>query len=127
MERVCGTLEQESSRLTQSMGETIFELFISLKILKGFREFLPLKFVLSLTSALSLSEKSVVFPSSLLPDRDTKMLALTGFHNWFKSPIHKWLQIVHDRSCDRICKAVEMDKVILIPPPLPYIGRVLCK
>lgn len=45
MERVCGTLEQESSRLTQTMGETIFELFMSLKILKGFREFLPLKFV----------------------------------------------------------------------------------
>ncbi|TNM96892.1 hypothetical protein fugu_015050 [Takifugu bimaculatus] len=85
MERVCGTLEQESSRLTQTMGETIFELFISLKILKGFREFLPLK--------------------------DAKMLALTGFHNWFKSPIHKWLQIVHDRSCDRISKAVEMDKL----------------
>ncbi|XP_044038149.1 BAI1-associated protein 3 isoform X1 [Siniperca chuatsi] len=85
MERVCGTLEQESSRLTQTMGETIFELFMSLKILKGFREFLPLK--------------------------DAKMLALTGFHNWFKSSIHKWLQIVHDRSCDRIHKAVEADKL----------------
>ncbi|XP_056258222.1 BAI1-associated protein 3 [Seriola aureovittata] len=85
MERVCGTLEQESSRLTQTMGETIFELFMSLKILKGFREFLPLK--------------------------DAKMLALTGFHNWFKSSIHKWLQIVHDRSCDRIRKAVETDKL----------------
>ncbi|CAN9505541.1 unnamed protein product [Ophioblennius macclurei] len=83
MERVCGTLEQESSRLTQSMGETIFELFMSLKILKGFREFLTLK--------------------------DAKMLALTGFHNWFKSSIHKWLQIVHERSCDRIRKAVETD------------------
>ena len=47
MERVCGTLEQESSRLTQTMGETIFELFMSLKILKGFREFLPLKLVIS--------------------------------------------------------------------------------
>lgn len=47
MERVCGTLEQESSRLTQTMGETIFELFVSLKILKGFREFLPLKLVFS--------------------------------------------------------------------------------
>ncbi|CAG5897968.1 unnamed protein product [Menidia menidia] len=85
MERVCGTLEQESSRLTQTMGETIFELFMSLKILKGFREFLPLK--------------------------DAKMLALTGFHNWFKSSIHKWLQIVHDRSCDRIRKAVDTDKL----------------
>ncbi|XP_030592184.1 BAI1-associated protein 3 [Archocentrus centrarchus] len=85
MERVCGTLEQESSRLTQTMGETIFELFMSLKILKGFREFLPLK--------------------------DAKMLALTGYHNWFKSSIHKWLQIVHDRSCDRIRKAVETDKL----------------
>ncbi|XP_068584048.1 BAI1-associated protein 3 isoform X1 [Cebidichthys violaceus] len=85
MERVCGTLEQESSRLTQTMGETIFELFMSLNILKGFREFLPLK--------------------------DAKMLALTGFHNWFKSSIHKWLQIVHDRSCDRIRKAVETDKL----------------
>uniref|UniRef100_A0A1A8ERF6 BAI1-associated protein 3 n=2 Tax=Nothobranchius korthausae TaxID=1143690 RepID=A0A1A8ERF6_9TELE len=84
MERVCGTLEQESSRLTQAMGETIFELFVSLKILKGFREFLPLK--------------------------DAKMLALTGFHNWFKSSIHKWLQIVHERSCDRIRKAVEADQ-----------------
>ncbi|XP_029945950.1 BAI1-associated protein 3 [Salarias fasciatus] len=83
MERVCGTLEQESSRLTQTMGETIFELFMSLKILKGFREFLPLK--------------------------DAKMLALTGFHNWFKSSIHKWLQIVHERSCDRIRNAVETD------------------
>lgn len=49
MERVCGTLEQESSRLTQIMGETIFELFMSLKILKGFREFLPLKLVISST------------------------------------------------------------------------------
>ncbi|KAK2833234.1 hypothetical protein Q5P01_017123 [Channa striata] len=85
MERVCGTLEQESSRLTQTMGETIFELFMSLKILRGFREFLPLK--------------------------DAKMLALTGFHNWFKSSIHKWLQIIHDRSCDRIRKAVEIDKL----------------
>lgn len=45
MERVCGTLEQESSRLTQTMGETVFELYTSLKILKGFREFLPLKLV----------------------------------------------------------------------------------
>ncbi|KAL6102587.1 baiap3 [Pungitius sinensis] len=85
MERVCGTLEQESSRLTQAMGETIFELFVSLKILKGFREFLPLK--------------------------DAKMLALTGSHNWFKSSIHKWLQIVHERSCDRIRNAVETDKL----------------
>lgn len=49
MERVCGTLEQESSRLSQTMGETIFELFVSLKILKGFREFLPLKLVILLT------------------------------------------------------------------------------
>lgn len=49
MERVCGTLEQESSRLTQTMGETIFELFMSLKTLKGFREFLPLKLVISST------------------------------------------------------------------------------
>ncbi|XP_034567461.1 BAI1-associated protein 3 [Notolabrus celidotus] len=85
MERVCGTLEQESSRLTQAMGETIFELFMSLKILKSFRDFLPLK--------------------------DAKMLALTGFHNWFKSSIHKWLQIIHDRSCDRIRIAVETDKL----------------
>uniref|UniRef100_A0A3Q0T7K5 BAI1 associated protein 3 n=1 Tax=Amphilophus citrinellus TaxID=61819 RepID=A0A3Q0T7K5_AMPCI len=82
MERVCGTLEQESSRLTQTMGETIFELFMSLKILKGHLSF-----------------------------RDAKMLALTGYHNWFKSSIHKWLQIVHDRSCDRIRKAVETDKL----------------
>lgn len=43
MERVCGTLEQENYRLSQTMGETLFEVFISLKTLKRFREFLPLK------------------------------------------------------------------------------------
>ncbi|KAK6311670.1 hypothetical protein J4Q44_G00173340 [Coregonus suidteri] len=85
MERVCGTLEQESSRLTQTMGETLLELYMSLKILKRFREFLPLK--------------------------DAKMLALTGYHNWFKMSIHKWLQIVHDKSCDRIHRAVDMDQL----------------
>lgn len=46
--------------------------------------------------------------------RDTKMLALTGFHNWFKTSIHKWLQIVHEKSTDRIRKAVEMDQVSFI-------------
>ncbi|KAJ7992461.1 hypothetical protein DPEC_G00278790 [Dallia pectoralis] len=85
MERVCGTLEQESSRLTQTMGETLFELYMSLKTLKRFREFLPLK--------------------------DAKMLALTGYHNWFKTSIHKWLQIVHDKSCDRIRRAIDMDQL----------------
>ncbi len=45
MERVCGNLEQESSRLTQTMGETLFELYMSLKSLKRFREFVPLKLV----------------------------------------------------------------------------------
>ncbi|KAL0992850.1 hypothetical protein UPYG_G00099760 [Umbra pygmaea] len=85
MERVCGTLEQESSRLTQSMGETLFELYMSLKTLKRFRDFLPLK--------------------------DAKMLALTSYHNWFKTSIHKWLQIVHDKSCDRIRKAIDMDQL----------------
>lgn len=45
MERVCGNLEQESSRLTQTMGETLFEFYMSLKSLKRFREFLPLKLV----------------------------------------------------------------------------------
>ncbi|KAM6957675.1 BAI1-associated protein 3 [Aplochiton taeniatus] len=83
MERVCGTLEQESTRLTQTMGETLFELYMSLKILKGFREFLPPK--------------------------DAKMLGLTSFHDWFKSSIHKWLHVVHERSLDRIRRAVDVD------------------
>uniref|UniRef100_A0A3Q3L308 BAI1 associated protein 3 n=1 Tax=Mastacembelus armatus TaxID=205130 RepID=A0A3Q3L308_9TELE len=60
--------------------------------------------MLSFSSDLILL-KGCVFSS----DRDAKMLALTGFHNWFKSSIHKWLQIIHDRSCDRIRKAVESD------------------
>ncbi|MBN3306410.1 BAIP3 protein, partial [Amia calva] len=89
-EKVCGSLEQEGSRLTQGMGETLFELYMSLKTLKQYREFLPLK--------------------------DTKALALSGFHDWFKSSIHKWLQIVHERSCDRIRKAVEVDKLEPVHP-----------
>jgi len=48
MERVCGNLEQESFRFTQTMGETLFELFMSLKSLKRFREYLPLKLVIGL-------------------------------------------------------------------------------
>ncbi|KAF3699991.1 BAI1-associated protein 3 [Channa argus] len=96
MERVCGTLEQESSRLTQTMGETIFELFMSLKILRGFREFLPLKLVISFAIHIALEKAQTV---------------AICFHNWFKSSIHKWLQIIHDRSCDRIRKAVEIDKL----------------
>jgi BAI1-associated protein 3 len=43
--------------------------------------------------------------------RDAKMMALTGYHSWFKTSIHKWLQIVHDKSCDRIRRAVDMDQV----------------
>ncbi|XP_064178440.1 BAI1-associated protein 3-like isoform X2 [Anguilla rostrata] len=85
MERVRGTLEQEGSKLTHTMGETLFELYISLKTLKLFREFLPL--------------------------RDAKILALTGFHEWFKTSIHMWLQIVHEKSCDRIRRAVEVDQL----------------
>ncbi|MBN3275245.1 BAIP3 protein, partial [Polyodon spathula] len=85
MERVCGTLEQEGTKMTQSMGETLFELYITLKALKQYQEFLPLK--------------------------DAKALALCGFHEWFKTSIHKWLQIVHEKSCDRIRKAVEVDKL----------------
>ncbi|RXM32384.1 BAI1-associated protein 3 [Acipenser ruthenus] len=85
MERVCGTLDQEGTKMTQSMGETLFELYITLKALKQYREFLPLK--------------------------DAKALALCGFHEWFKTSIHKWLQIVHNKSCDRIRKAVEVDKL----------------
>ncbi|XP_036421408.1 BAI1-associated protein 3 [Colossoma macropomum] len=98
MERVCGTLEQESSRLSQTMGETLFELFMSLKTLKRFREFLPL--------------------------RDTKMLALTGFHNWFKTSIHKWLQIVHEKSMERIRKAVEQDQLEPVPQAKHSISAV---
>ncbi|RXM32505.1 BAI1-associated protein 3 [Acipenser ruthenus] len=85
MERVCGTLELEGTKMTQTMGETLFELYITLKALKQYREFLPLK--------------------------DAKALALCGFHEWFKTSIHKWLQIVHEKSCDRIRKAVEVDKL----------------
>ncbi|XP_018605272.2 BAI1-associated protein 3-like [Scleropages formosus] len=86
MEKVSWTLEQEGFRLTQTMGETLIELYISLKTLRLYSEFLPL--------------------------RDTKTLALTEFHEWFKTSIHKWLQIVHEKSCDRISRAVEMDHLL---------------
>ncbi|XP_028670301.2 BAI1-associated protein 3 [Erpetoichthys calabaricus] len=85
MEKVCGMLEQEGCKLVQSMGETLFELYITLKALKQFQEFLPTK--------------------------DSKCLSLASFHNWFQSFIHKWLQIVHEKCCERIKKAVEVDKM----------------
>ncbi|XP_064414905.1 BAI1-associated protein 3 [Latimeria chalumnae] len=85
MEELYTALEQEGSKMTQNMGETLFELYISLKELKYLREFLSLK--------------------------DSKSLALSGFHEWFQTFIHKWLQIVHEKTCERIQKAVEVDKL----------------
>ncbi|XP_029433484.1 BAI1-associated protein 3 isoform X2 [Rhinatrema bivittatum] len=77
--------EQEGSRMTHSMGETLFELYITLNELKHFMEFLPLK--------------------------DNKSLALAGFHEWFQTSIHMWLQTVYQKTCERIQMAVEMDKL----------------
>lgn len=51
------------------------------------------------------------------------MLALTGFHNWFKSSIHKWLQVVHEKSVDRIRKAVEIDKASEVKRKLSEIAH----
>uniref|UniRef100_A0A669E508 BAI1 associated protein 3 n=1 Tax=Oreochromis niloticus TaxID=8128 RepID=A0A669E508_ORENI len=73
-------------------------------LMKNMRQVFPC------TSAATLKGSHVLM-NVFLFYRDAKMLALTGFHNWFKSSIHKWLQIVHDRSCDRIRKAVETDKL----------------
>uniref|UniRef100_A0A3P8NW68 BAI1 associated protein 3 n=1 Tax=Astatotilapia calliptera TaxID=8154 RepID=A0A3P8NW68_ASTCA len=73
-------------------------------LMKNMRQVFPC------TSAAALTGSHVLM-NVFLFYRDAKMLALTGFHNWFKSSIHKWLQIVHDRSCDRIRKAVETDKL----------------
>ncbi|XP_048870231.1 BAI1-associated protein 3-like [Brienomyrus brachyistius] len=84
MEKVCVTLKKDSSHITQPMWETLFELYMSLKTLQTFREFLPLK--------------------------DMKTLALTGFQELFKTTIHKWLQIVYEKSCERIHKAVEAEQ-----------------
>nr|XP_033819287.1 BAI1-associated protein 3 isoform X2 [Geotrypetes seraphini]XP_033819288.1 BAI1-associated protein 3 isoform X2 [Geotrypetes seraphini] len=77
--------EQEASRMTHTMGETLFELYITLNELKRFADVLPLK--------------------------DNKSLALAGFHEWFKTSIHMWLQTVYQKTCERMQKAVEMDKL----------------
>lgn len=44
--------------------------------------------------------------------RDNKSLALTGFHELFKVSIHTWLQTVHEKTCERIHRAIEVDKVL---------------
>ncbi|XP_042197096.1 BAI1-associated protein 3 [Callorhinchus milii] len=85
MEEVTEAMEEGKARMTQQMGEILFELYLSLKELQQLKDFLPL--------------------------RDSKSLALVGFHDWFQSSINKWLQIVHKKSCERIRKAVEMDQL----------------
>uniref|UniRef100_A0A8C5EGU1 BAI1 associated protein 3 n=1 Tax=Gouania willdenowi TaxID=441366 RepID=A0A8C5EGU1_GOUWI len=75
-----------------------------LGLMKNMRQVFPCTSAAAITRKKTTTRTFCVF-------RDTKMLALTGYHNWFKSSIHKWLQIVHDRSCDRILQAVETDKV----------------
>ncbi|KAM4697578.1 BAI1-associated protein 3 [Rhinophrynus dorsalis] len=83
-----GTLklsEHESPHITHAIGESLFELYITLNELRRFKDYLPLK--------------------------DNKSLALSGFHDLFKVSIHTWLQTVHEKTCERIQKAVEMDKL----------------
>ncbi|KAG8433032.1 hypothetical protein GDO86_017341 [Hymenochirus boettgeri] len=77
--------EHESSHITHSIGEALFELYITLNELRRFRDYLPLK--------------------------DNKSLALSGFHDLFKVSIHTWLQTIHEKTCERIQRAVEMDKL----------------
>uniref|UniRef100_A0A8C2X4C4 BAI1 associated protein 3 n=1 Tax=Cyclopterus lumpus TaxID=8103 RepID=A0A8C2X4C4_CYCLU len=73
-------------------------------LMKNMRQVFPC------TSAAAITRYELMLRTCVSSlNRDAKMLALTGFHNWFKSSIHKWLQIVHDRSGDRIRKAVETD------------------
>ncbi|XP_072123394.1 BAI1-associated protein 3 [Mobula birostris] len=84
MEELGAAMEQEMSRMTQQIAETLFELYLSLKEIKHFREFLPLK------------------------DSD---LGLGNFHDWFQISINKWLHIVYEKACERITKAVMVDQL----------------
>ncbi|XP_067859183.1 BAI1-associated protein 3 isoform X2 [Heptranchias perlo] len=85
MEELGAAMEQERSKMTQQIGETLFELYLSLKELKCFKEFFSLK--------------------------DSKPLALASFHDWFQMSINKWLHIVYEKSCERITRAVEVDQL----------------
>ncbi|XP_071976509.1 BAI1-associated protein 3 [Engystomops pustulosus] len=84
MENLKGS-EHEETHITHAIGETLFELYITLNELRRFRDYLPLK--------------------------DNKSLALTGFHELFKVSIHTWLQTVHEKACERIYRAIEADKL----------------
>ncbi|KAM4631580.1 BAI1-associated protein 3 [Discoglossus pictus] len=84
MEELRGS-EHENPHITHAMGEALFELYITLNELRKFRDYLPLK--------------------------DNKCLALSGFHNLFKVSIHIWLQTIHEKTCERIHRAVEVDKL----------------
>uniref|UniRef100_A0A8C7HA20 BAI1 associated protein 3 n=1 Tax=Oncorhynchus kisutch TaxID=8019 RepID=A0A8C7HA20_ONCKI len=70
---------------------------------------IPLNMLLLLCDLILLAKCQVV--NEYFSLRDAKMMALTGYHNWFKTSIHKWLQIVHDKACDRIRRAVDMDQL----------------
>uniref|UniRef100_UPI00398E523B BAI1-associated protein 3 isoform X2 n=1 Tax=Pristiophorus japonicus TaxID=55135 RepID=UPI00398E523B len=85
MEELGVVMEQERSKMTRQIGETLFELYLSLKELKHFKEFLPLK--------------------------DSKSLALASFHDWFQMSINKWLHMVYEKSCERITRAVLVDQL----------------
>ncbi|XP_068100634.1 BAI1-associated protein 3 isoform X2 [Hyperolius riggenbachi] len=79
------TSDQEDPHITHAISETLFELYISLNELKRFSDYLLL--------------------------RDNKSLALADFHELFKVSIHSWLQTVHEKTCERIQRAVELDKL----------------
>ncbi|XP_078273899.1 BAI1-associated protein 3 [Rhinoraja longicauda] len=84
MEELGAAIELERSRMSQQIAVTLFELYLSLKEVKHFKEFLPLK---------------------------DSNLGLGNFHEWFQISINKWLHIVHEKSCERITKAVAVDQL----------------
>ncbi|XP_070581067.1 BAI1-associated protein 3-like isoform X2 [Ptychodera flava] len=71
-----------------SVGTSLFELYLALKELLSYKQYLS--------------------------PNDAKNLALANFHVWFKYCVQRWLEIAQSKALKRIKKAVELDKISLV-------------
>lgn len=95
------------SSVTPEVGESLFQLYISLKELYQLGPLPSERWVVDWLRGEEGSQPPRLTPA--LP-RDG-VLALEGFHRWFQPAIPSWLQKTYSEALARVQRAVQMDQV----------------
>ncbi|CAN0138512.1 unnamed protein product [Rangifer tarandus platyrhynchus] len=96
------------SSVTPEVGESLFQLYISLKELYQLGPLPSERWVVDWLRGEEGSQPPRLTPA--LP-RDG-VLALEGFHRWFQPAIPSWLQKTYSEALARVQRAVQMDQLV---------------